>query len=68
MIPQDIALVALGIAASVVMIIVWFGALALGRLPAWCDVNTDNTPDQNQMVATLGGYYPAPPDDDNDLD
>jgi hypothetical protein len=35
-IPQSIAVVALGIAAIVVMIIGWFGALALGRLPAWC--------------------------------
>lgn len=34
--PQIIALVALGIAAFVVLVIAWFGALVLGRLPAWC--------------------------------
>jgi len=31
------------------------------------DVNTNNIPDQNPMVATLRSYYPAPPDDDNGL-
>lgn len=35
-IPQFIALVVLGIAAWVVMILAWFGTLALGRLPVWC--------------------------------
>jgi uncharacterized protein DUF4389 len=35
-IPQYIALVVLGIAAFVVMVIAWFGALVLGRLPTWC--------------------------------
>ncbi|MGH3868819.1 MAG: DUF4389 domain-containing protein [Pseudonocardiaceae bacterium] len=35
-IPQYIALVGLSIAAVVVMVIAWFAALALGRLPAWC--------------------------------
>jgi Domain of unknown function (DUF4389) len=35
-VPQCIVMVVLGIAAWVVMIIAWFGALALGRLPAWC--------------------------------
>lgn len=36
MIPHYLALIGLGIAAVVVMVIAWFGALVLGRLPAWC--------------------------------
>ncbi|MBV9012330.1 MAG: DUF4389 domain-containing protein [Pseudonocardiales bacterium] len=35
-IPQYIAMAVLGIAGWVVMVIAWFGALALGRLPVWC--------------------------------
>ncbi len=36
MIPHYLALIGLGIAAAVVMVIAWFAALVLGRLPAWC--------------------------------
>ncbi len=35
MIPQFLVLIGLGIAAVVVMVIAWFGALVLGRLPGW---------------------------------
>jgi Domain of unknown function (DUF4389) len=35
-IPQFLVLIGLGIAAIVVMVIAWFGALVLGRLPGWC--------------------------------
>jgi hypothetical protein len=35
LIPQDIALFVLSIVATVVMVIAWFGALFLGRLPYW---------------------------------
>jgi uncharacterized protein DUF4389 len=34
--PQYVVLIVLTIAAGVVMVIAWFGALVLGRLPAWC--------------------------------
>ena len=36
LIPQYFVLVGLSIAAFVVMVIAWFAALGLGRLPAWC--------------------------------
>jgi hypothetical protein len=35
LIPQDIALFVLSIVATVVMVVGWFGALFLGRLPYW---------------------------------
>ncbi|HEY3608538.1 MAG TPA: DUF4389 domain-containing protein [Pseudonocardiaceae bacterium] len=35
LIPQDIALFVLSIVATVVMVVAWFGALFLGRLPYW---------------------------------
>jgi len=35
LIPQDIALFVLSIVATVVMVVGWFGALFLGRLPNW---------------------------------
>lgn len=36
LIPQYIALFVVGVAVAVALVIAWFGALALGRLPAWC--------------------------------
>jgi hypothetical protein len=36
LIPQDIMLLLLSIRAFVVVILGWFGALGLGRLPNWC--------------------------------
>jgi hypothetical protein len=35
-IPHGVVLVILSIAMLVVVVIAWFGALAMGRLPAWC--------------------------------
>ena len=36
LIPQFIALFVVSIAVFVVMVIAWFGALGMGRLPTWC--------------------------------